>query len=605
MNKKLTTSLVAGLLIATNLYSSESLSEITVSTATKNVQSIKDVTSNIDVITKEEIEERHFTTITDALNTLAGFSFVSNGGLGNSTSVFLRGMDTDRTLVLIDGIRYQDPSNTSGAAFSHLMISDIERIEVVKGPQSGIWGSDASAGVINIITKKAKKGFNSSVYVEGGSFQTKKFGASVSHKTDKFDAKLSANRILTDGYSSQATYGSNLDDFEKNGYRNTTVSANLGYNLTDSDRVEANYININSLAQYDGSNGNDTKRSDNDASLYSVLYNKKINNHDIKLKYDVSDFDKEELEASASWQVKEYAGKTRLVELNDVIAYNKADSLIVGVSQEQTNVDFTKGDGSKNEDKTKNKSIYVTNTNNFGKLIVSESLRRDDYSSFGTKYTGKVGVKYAVNSDLSVGTNYGTAFNAPNLIQLLNPWGTSNPDLNPEKIKGYDLNVQFKNLSLTYFNNKVNNLINWSGGGYKNVEGTSKLEGYEVKYKKLLTDELLMNLNYTHLSAKDSQDRDLARRAKRQLGVAFDYYGFDKLHLNLNGSYIGTRYNGSNKSGRQTGKYTLWNTVVNYDINDRFKTYLKVNNIFDKYYQTIDGYSSESRAIYIGLKATF
>ena len=184
MQKKISTSLVASLLLATtNLFSAQSLEPITVTSATKSTQSIKDVTSNIEVITKEEIEEKHFTTVTQALNTLSGVSVVSNGGLGNLSSVFVRGMDSKRVLVLIDGIRYNDVTGTSGAPFEHLMIDDIEQIEVVKGAQSGIWGADASAGVINIITKNNEEGTHTSVNTEFGSFQTKKYGMSVSNKT--------------------------------------------------------------------------------------------------------------------------------------------------------------------------------------------------------------------------------------------------------------------------------------------------------------------------------------------------------------------------------------------------------------------------------------
>jgi vitamin B12 transporter len=142
MQKKISTSFVASLLIATtNLFSAQSLEPITVTSATNSTQSIKDVTSNIEVITKEEIEERHFTNVSEALNTLSGVSIISNGGLGSSSSVYLRGNDSKRVLVLIDGIRYNDITGLSGAPFEHLMIDDIEQIEVVKGAQSGIWGA--------------------------------------------------------------------------------------------------------------------------------------------------------------------------------------------------------------------------------------------------------------------------------------------------------------------------------------------------------------------------------------------------------------------------------------------------------------------------------
>ena len=154
MQKKLSISLVASVLLATtNLFSAQNLETIEVISATKSTQSIKDVTSNVEVITKDEIEEKHFTTVTEALNTLPGISITSNGGLGTSSSVFLRGFTSSRILVLIDGIRYNDVTSSSGAPFEHLMIGDIEQIELIKGAQSGVWGADASAGVINIITK--------------------------------------------------------------------------------------------------------------------------------------------------------------------------------------------------------------------------------------------------------------------------------------------------------------------------------------------------------------------------------------------------------------------------------------------------------------------
>ena len=114
-----------------------------------------------------------------------------------------------------------------------------------------------------------------------------------------------------------------------------------------------------------------------------------------------------------------------------------------------------------------------------------------------------------------------------------------------------------------------------------------------------------MSLNYTHLSARNSDKQDLARRAKRNLGFAVDYYGFSKIHINVNGSYVGTRYNSSDKTGRQTGRYTLWNTVVNYEVNKNLSTYLKVDNITDKYYQTVDGYATAGRSAYVGLNYKF
>ena len=606
MQKNLSISLVASFLLATNLFSAENLETITVTSATKSEQSIKDVTSNVEVITKEDIEEKHYSSVVDALNTIPGISFASNGGMGNTTSVFLRGMDSKRILVLIDGIKYQDPSNTSGAAFSHLMISDIDRIEVIKGAQSSVWGADASAGVINIITKEAQNGAHADINVEAGSFNTKKYGMSVSNKTDKYSVKLSANRVLTDGFSSQAPYGDRVDDYEKDGYRNTTVNLKGSYNITDEDILNVNYNHINSLVEYDDWNAPDALlHSDNESNLYSVGYNKIYRNHNIKVKYDISKFEKKELEATSSYQVKDYNGEVKLLDLTDNISYLEKDSFLVGLSHEETDVDYAKGDNSTNEDNNINKAAYLINTNFLGDFAITEALRRDDYSNFGSKYTGKIGVKYNINEDLSLSANYGTAYNAPNIVNILNPWGISNSDLEPEKVKSFDVSATYKDFTLTYFKNKVDNLINWQSLKYQNIAGTSTIEGYESKYSKMIIEDLLINLNYTHLSAKDSKEQDLARRPKNQIGFGVDYYGISKLHINMNGYYVGNRYDGANKTGEETGNYTVWNSVVNYDINKTYKVYLKVDNLFDKYYQTIDGYATAQRSAYIGLKASF
>ena len=159
-------------------------------------QSIKDVTSSIEVITSEEIEERQFTDLTQALNSVAGISFTSNGGLGQTSFVRINGAHYSNVLVLIDGIRYNDITN--GSAFpQNILITDIKQIEIIKGAQSGIWGADASAGVINIITKDSEDGFHGTINTEYGSYNTKKYGASVSFKEDNYYAKLNAQRVIS------------------------------------------------------------------------------------------------------------------------------------------------------------------------------------------------------------------------------------------------------------------------------------------------------------------------------------------------------------------------------------------------------------------------
>ena len=199
MNKKISTSLVASLLLATNIYANDTiqLDEITVTSATKSAQSIKDVTSNVEVITKEEIEERNFSGVSEALNTISGINITSNGGVGQNDSIYIRGVDSKRILILVNGLRYNEPAGLSGAPLAQLLIDDIEQIEVVKGAQSGIWGADASGGVVNIITRNAKKGFHGNALVEMGSFNTKKYSTTLSNRTDLGYIKVNAKTILS------------------------------------------------------------------------------------------------------------------------------------------------------------------------------------------------------------------------------------------------------------------------------------------------------------------------------------------------------------------------------------------------------------------------
>ena len=614
MHKKISTSLVASLLIATNLFSAQELESITVTSATKTSQSIKDVTSNIDVITSEEIEERHYTTVVEALNTIPGVSFGPNGGMGKSTPVYLRGMDSGRTLVLIDGIRYNDPTlQDGGANFENLLIGDIERIEVLKGPQSSVWGADASAGVINIITKSAKEGTHGSIAVEYGSFNTKKVNAIISHKEKNFDAKLNVSRIDSDGFSAQAPRWKKVSVFEDDGYKNTSADLKLGYNINESNRISGSYGIIDAKNEYD-SISPDSYALGKTRNSYSKINYENINDFATTNIYaNKSIFKREDI--SDTYGTSNFDGTVDEYGINSTVPYlNNSSFVTIGTDYKEFE---HKNDLNR---KYNNKAIYLTNSNKFNNdnTIITESIRFDGYDKFDNKTTGKIGIKQYIIDDLNVSSNYGTGYNVPTIYQLYQPaidWGyglspIGNENLEPEKTKGYDFQIEYKGLSATYFNTKVNNMIknDYSGNGYQNLEGNSKLKGYELAYKKDVIEDLFLSLGYTHLSAKDSKQNRLLNRPNDKVSFGIDYYGISKLHLNVNGEYIGNRKGVdaiTYSPTANTGNYTLWNSVINYEINKTFSTYLKVDNIFIKYYQVIDGYATAERSAYIGLKASF
>ncbi len=604
MNKKITTSLVTSLLLATNIYSAQTinLNEITVTSATKSTQSIKDVTSNVEVITKEEIEERNFSGVSEALNTLAGVNITSNGGVGQLDSLFIRGIDTKRIIVLVDGIRYNEPAGASGAPLSLLLIDDIEQIEVVKGAQSGIWGADASGGVVNIITTTAKNGFHGNALIEAGSFNTRKYSTTLSNRTDLGYIKVNATRNASKGFSafeakeSSSNYGKRGTElgYDRDGYNNNTYSVQAGLNLSDNDELNFSYKKINDKYDYDNSTSDNlTNKSDLNHFFKSANYIHNADNYNIKLNVQQSKFDRVQGTYVAKSLVNEFG-------IQSNINYSNDGFLVIGANKQNF-------EHITDELKYQTSGVFLSNTNTFGKLLLTQALRYDNNNAFDEKVTGKLGVKYNFTKDLSTSANYGTAYNAPTLSNLS---GTST--LEPESSKSLDLNIEYKNLKLTYFENKIKNMIEYISGTwpaeYENLEGESTFKGYEVTYKQNLGEDILVSLNYTHLSAEDNKGKDFGKRAKDELGFGIDYYGIDKLHINVNGNYIGDRFQykyGTYDVVAHTGNYTVWNSVVNYKINKTFSTYLKVDNVFNKYYQTTDGYATAERSAYVGLKATF
>ena len=608
MQKKITLSLMTSLLIGSSLYGQTDLGTIKVSSATQSEQNLKDVTSNINLITSEELEEQHYTTVSEALNDVAGISFTQQGGLGGTTNINIRGMASKRVLVLIDGIRYNDPTDSIfGAAFNNIMIDDIEQIEIIKGAQSGVWGADAAAGVINIITKSAKKGTHGSAYSEIGSFNTKKYGATISNKTDKYSFKLNANVVDSDGFTSYATNGVDIGNFENDSYKNTTTSAKFDYKLDQSNKIDVYHRIINTKGDYDSSSADTDYTKTSNSKFTSINFKHQANSKKIDLYTNKSTFNRE----YTSTSVSNYIGDIKKHGLKSNIKYNKKDFVLFGIEQEIFHTDTSYKTTLDKE--YKNNSMFITNSNSFkgitgGKTIVTESLRKDNYNAFEHKTTGKIGIKHFHDKikSLITSANYGTAYKVPTVSQLYGK-PTYNQNLNAESTKSFDISIKYKNFKVSKFQAKTDEMISYvnSTDGYENKDGISTTKGYEAEYATSINNDLLVIASYTTLSSKDKDGKDLKRIAQETAKLNINYYGIKKLHIKLNGQYVGERYNSDDKQGLQTGRYTLWNIVSNYTIDKNIKIYGKVDNIANKYYQTVDGYATSPRAFYAGIKIKF
>jgi len=578
-------------------------------TASKSLVSATNVTDNVSIITSEELSLKGITSVVDALNTIPGVSFASNGGLGKSTGVFMQGMSNKYILVLIDGVRYNDPSNTSGADFSQILVGDIDRIEVIKGAQSGVWGADAAAGVINIITKNAHNGTHGTAGVEAGSYGRRSMHTSLSHKTDVFDIMLSVERVKEDGFTSQALYGKKIDQYEDDPYRNTTVNLKTGYWINEYNRIEAGYHDVNALNSYDENTPNDSQHSDVRNRSGYVVYKHLVGNHALETTLSKSSFLKKELDAT--FGVSDYKGEIPSIEMKDTWKYYDKSALVFGGSYEKREIEYTQVGSVEKERNDNSKALYLNNTNQFNQVVLTEALRYDRFSAFDDKVTGKVGAKYLFSDQFNIYTNYGTAYNTPSMLDMINIWGTSNFDLKPENIKSFNIGTYYAGLTINFFRNEIKDMINWDNATSKNVniEGTSIMRGVEISYEQQLLQSLLVGGNYTYVDAQNKDGVRLTRRPRYQSTLYTTYMPIKKLAWNVSGTYVGSRadqdFSSTPARNVETGNYFVANTKVSYHIDPTWDVYVKVNNIFDRYYQTVYGFASAERSYYMGVEAKF
>ncbi len=574
---------------------------------------LQSVTSPVDIVTGEEIKEKHPFDIRDIIFNRDGFSFSSAGGFGQTSSVYLWGCDPKRTLTFIDGIRINDFTTPNiSANYEHLLLEDIEQIEIVKGVQSGVWGADAVAGVINIVTKKPREGFHIKAKGLLGDYNTKKAGISLSFANKKFDILLSYYWFKTSGYSaaepkkSDPRYGKRWDElgWERDPYRNETFNLKTGWNITENDRFEAVVKSIDAVVHYDAASGTDAKDYDDpwgygttaffnhySQKAYKLQYSKHIKNNNITALFTKSTFKRS--------QFGGYEGEYREYTIKDKVDYNLG---FVNLGFSKQHFIHNKSGGTSLNKRYHNNGYFITNVMNISNLLLSQSLRHDSYSAFKDKTTWKLGGKYLFKRDINIHGNWGTGYNVPTIDQLYNPyWG--NPNLIPEKSIQWDIGVSIKGLNITYFKYSIKDMIEYDFATYKykNVEGKSKIKGVDASYSIFL-EPVYIRLNYTYLEAKDKNGKRLPRRPRNQFGFDIIWYPDENINIGFSGVYVGSR---KDIGDVQTGYYTVINAFANMNILENLKFYVRLDNITDKYYQTVDGYATSGRALYTGFDFIF
>lgn len=588
-------------------------------TASRVEESLRMAADAVTVVTAKDIQRKGEQTVVEALSDVPGVSITQNGSNGGTTNVYLRGTSNAHTVILIDGMRVADPIGMDGkVSISNLPTDNIERIEVVRGNQSVLYGSDAIGGVINIITKKGKGKPTVSTSFEGGSYQTYKENLSVRGATERIGFSASVTRLDTQGVSKADVQPNPEMDY----YNNTNISAKLDGRLTDKTRVGFSVYQDTAKMDLDTTGGVDAYRVQlSDITIVSANIEQdvtkwwtsiiKVGNTDTKrdLFKDGSGI------YTGTTQVFEsrYTGSVKTASWQNNFFVGDKDTLTVGLDYLHETGANQSGQSFLNDVTARTQSAFVENKwTPLQNVNITVGVRNDHHQQFGQETTYKAAGSYLFERlGTKVRASYGTGFHAPSLYQLFEPtYGDTN--LLPEKSKGYDAGIdQFLfgdkvTLSATYFRNDLDNLINFdmSTWKYANVS-QAQTSGVETSATWRALSWLSLSANYTYLEAKnDSTQKQLVYRPHHSAGGSVNIRPLDKLNWNVSMQYVGERYRDADNNYSMPA-YMVFNTAMSYDVTKWLQVTGRISNFTNKYYNSIYQYGEPGIGFYGGMKLTF
>ncbi|WP_194438146.1 TonB-dependent receptor domain-containing protein [Vibrio fluminensis] len=602
MNRSILAVTVGSLLSYAPYSLAETADETVVVTANRFEQPIQDVTASITVIDRHEIEDIQAKSIVDILKRVPGIEITQNGGRGQNASIYMRGYNSDQVLVLVDGVRIQGASG--GVSFNYIPVNLIEQVEVIRGASSALYGSDAIAGVINIITKStvAKNGAQASI---GAGSDSQREGSFVAEKVfeNEGSLKFAGGYESTDGFDIIES-GTGMDF----GYENQNLYAAYSNNFTGNFFGNLSVMWIDSLSQYNqgGKYYNSTKN-------LSITGDIEYRGENLSSVFRLNQQAIESIEYSQA-QGPDNAGTVRDIDLTTVQFFNLYDlneSVNFGAGADWRREELSKdsmgwGLDSLAGDHRDTMGAYLSSDATFGGVQLTGAVRHDKHDEYDSYNTWSLGGAYHFNENHQVRVNIGTSFKAPSYADLSN-----NPDLDAEeglnREIGYLGEYELFSLELSVYDNDVDNLIIWyEGSPWYPLNVDAELRGVEV----IVGFDTAM-LSHTLIAEfKDHQDSSgtkLAKRADENFKWLVDgsYGDFD---FNVTYTYTGERL-GSPKESYDPenimSSLSLWDVSVGYWISSDLVVRGRVDNLMDKEYQTSPGYNAPERRFFVNATMQF
>lgn len=567
-------------------------------------QTQTEIGSSVSIISADDIEKLGFDFAADAIASAPGVTVNQNGSLGGLATVSIRGAATAQTLVLIDGIPVNDSSTVNGGFdFARLDTENIERIEILKGPQSTLWGTDAIGGVVSIITKEAEPGPGGSAFAEIGSFNTVRGGASIGNANETGEFRLALTGSSSDGISKA---DENNGNSEEDPYEAFTLSAKGGLNFGDA-RLAADVLWSDAESEFDsfvfgqqgnvgdGEQLNQTEELSGNISFSAPLLNGRLEN---LLVAGYSEITRENFTNGAPSFDGE--GDRSILRYQGTLNINDANTLAFGAEREETTT--------QDEETSINGLFVLHELQASEKLTLTGGLRVDDHSSFGTETTARVAAAFNPRPQFTLRASWGQGFKAPTLLQLSGGGFTlPNPNLQPETSEAFDAGIEWRapdghsELGLTVFSADIRDQISFASTGYFN-ESEVDSTGVEITGRYDLSAWLSISGYYANIDSTRTDGSATFRVP--------EHSGDVQVNIDPEGPFSGAvlvRYNGEepNTNGTMLDAWTRVDVTGRYEFSEKIEVFGRIENLFDEEYQQILGYGTPGLSGSIGIRLRY
>lgn len=599
----LLTTLVAALFSTTPQAADAELGQVVV-TATRQATRSNELLSDVSVITREEIDQAGHSTVEQLLARQPGVEYTANGGPGTNSSIFIRGASTKQTIVLVDGLRIGSASS-GDVAFSRIPLAQIERIEILRGPASSLYGADAIGGVIQIFTRRGDGATRYNASTGYGTYNTSDSTAGVSGGSDTVSYSLQAGHYQTDGFNAIRNPANTSYNVDRDGYRNSSLSGSLSFRPAAGHEFGLNVLHSNGISRYDSAPRTTDFSNDQTVSTYSAYARNRLadswtstlrfgrstddaTSRNNGIASSVFHTDQDQL----AWQndIKLPVGKALLAA--EVLKQKLSSSTVFQVNERTI------------------QSLLAGWIGNLGEHRLQANLRRDENSQFGGKTTGLAAYGYQFSPDWRAHLSYGTAFRAPSFNELYfpNTFGATfagNPNLRPEYARNKEIGVDWEiagdgaahHFSAIYFSNKVSDLI--IGYPLLNV-ASATLAGTSLSYTGRAGNwngGVSVDLQRPR---DDSTGKRLIRRADEQFKA---HLGYATGAWNFGGEWqlTGERFENTANTQR-LGGYGLVNLFADYRLEKRWTLFARANNVFNKQYELAKDFATAGANVFVGVR---